>query len=260
MTVTQFHTLNGVRSAYTIVGGGQPIVVVHGWGANISLMQPLADALVPHGFQVFAPDMPGFGESAPPDQAWTMDDYARYLIAFLDTHQLERVDYIGHSFGGRLGLMLGADYPQRINKMVLIDSAGIPPRRAIGSQMRLSAYKTIRDGLYRIGAKTTADTLRAWYVNRYGSPDYKETSGAMRDTFVNVIGQDLRPVAARVRVSTLLLWGEADLETPLWMGKALEQIIPDAGLVTFPGAGHYSYLERLPDTVRIIKHFFRQTS
>ena len=83
-------------------------------------------------------------------------------------------------------------------------------------------------------------------------------AGPLQATFVRVVEQDLLPYAARVARPTLLIWGDRDADTPLWMGRQLEQTIPDAGLVVFQGAGHFSYLERLPDYVRIVHHFFSQ--
>jgi pimeloyl-ACP methyl ester carboxylesterase len=80
----------------------------------------------------------------------------------------------------------------------------------------------------------------------------------MRETFVKVVNEDLLPYAARVQPATLLFWGDQDQDTPLWQGQLLEKTIPDAGLVVWEGAGHYSYLDRLADTVRVIDHFFKQ--
>ena len=80
----------------------------------------------------------------------------------------------------------------------------------------------------------------------------------MRETFVKVVNEDLRPYAKRVKPSTLLFWGDKDEDTPLWQGRELENLIPDAGLVVYAGAGHYSYLERLNETVNTVDYFFRQ--
>ncbi len=253
-----FTTINGVKTAEYITGlsDGIPVLALHGWGANISLMQPLADALARQGFRVFVPDMPGFGQSDPPPVTWNVSDYAHWVIAYLDAHGLAQVHLIGHSFGGRLGLILGADYASRLHRLALIDSAGVPPRRPLGSRLRLNIYKAIRDGLYKIGMKSTADNLRAWYTNRYGSADFK-SAGVLRETFVKVVNENLLPYAARISVPTLLIWGDADDDTPLWQAKMLEKTIPDAGLVTFAGAGHYSYLEHLAETTRILDHFFK---
>jgi pimeloyl-ACP methyl ester carboxylesterase len=70
-----------------------------------------------------------------------------------------------------------------------------------------------------------------------------------------VIHEDLSSYAQRIQASTVLIWGDRDADTPLWQGRRLEQLIPDAGLIVFQGAGHFAYLERLNDTIRIVDHF-----
>jgi pimeloyl-ACP methyl ester carboxylesterase len=185
-------------------------------------------------------------------------DYARFVVDYLDATGLDRVYLFGHSFGGRLGLILGSDYTDRIIKMTLADSAGVMTPTPVSIRARLAAYKGIRDGLYRIGAKSLADRLRTAYNARYGSADFHQAGGVMRDVFVKVVNQDLLPHAARVKVPVLLFWGDKDEDTPLWQGQLLEKTIPDAGLVVHSGTGHYSYLERLPDMVRVMDFFFKQ--
>jgi pimeloyl-ACP methyl ester carboxylesterase len=240
-----------------INGGGIPVVMLHGWGADLTLMQPLAERLAPLGCTVYLFDLPGFGATPPPPSAWSVPDYAACVIETLDALNLGQVHLIGHSFGGRISIVIGAEHPERVVKLALIDSAGVPNPPKPSTQARLSIYKAIRDGLYGIGAKGAADRLRAWYGKHYGSSDYNAVSGIMRETFVKVVNQDLIPYAERITAPTLLLWGENDQDTPLWQAKRLEAAIPDAGLITFPGAGHYSYLERPAETVRILDHFFK---
>jgi pimeloyl-ACP methyl ester carboxylesterase len=163
----------------------------------------------------------------------------------------------GHSFGGRLALILGAEHGKRIKKMALSDAAGIRPKEAFWPSVRLKSYKAIRDAMVKIGLKNLAERLRGAYNKRYGSADYNAVSGVMRQTMVNVVNEDLLDYAARVQASTLLFWGSKDEDTPLWMGQRLEKTIPDAGLIVHEGAGHYAYLERLAETVRVMDYFFR---
>lgn len=96
--------------------------------------------------------------------------------------------------------------------------------------------------------------LQEQYYQRFASEDYL-SAGPLRETFLRVIEQDLSDYAARIQAPTVLVWGDHDQDTPLWQGRRLEQIIPDAGLIVFQGAGHFSYLERLEDFVRITRHF-----
>lgn len=263
-----FYELNGLRVAAvhhtpstasaTAPASAQPIPVVllHGWGASSDLMLPVAERLYPLGYTVYTLDLPGFGASDIPPNTWSIHDYAKFIIAFLDQLAIERVHLVGHSFGGRISLVLGADYPQRVAKLALADSAGVPTPQSGSTQLRLRAYRAVRQSLERVGAKGSAAKLRSWYNNRYGSSDLKG-AGALRETFLRVVNEDLRPYAARVAAPTLLFWGDQDEDTPLWQGEALEKLIPDAGLIVYPGAGHYSYLDRLPEFVRTLDHFFK---
>lgn len=254
----QFITVNGIKTAYIVKGEGIPILMLHGWGASIDLLLPLAEALAKQGYACTMPDMPGFGQTEPPPQAWSVHEYAEFVMAFADACDLETFHLFGHSFGGRLGLILGAEQSERIRKMVLADAAGIRSKTPLMTQIRLSVYKGIRDGLKTVGLRGLSDSLRGWYSKRYGSADFQAVSGVMRETMVKVVNEDLRHYAPRVKPSTLLLWGDMDEDTPLWQGKQLEATIPDAGLIVYEGAGHYSYLDRLHDAARVISYFFKQ--
>lgn len=259
-TPIAFTLINQVKIAERVDGpenAAHAVVLLHGWGAEIKLVWPLAERLVAQGHRCFALDLPGFGQSDLPPQPWSVQDYADLVIAYLDAHGLERPHIFGHSFGGRLGLVLGAHHPQRVQKLMLANSAGIRAQQSRPVQLRQGAYRVLRNALTRMGARSLADALRERYNARFGSPDFQQTSGVMRETFVKVVSEDLRNVAARVQAPTLLLWGDQDDATPLWQGKILEETIPDAGLVVHEGAGHYSYLDRLAETARIMDYFMK---
>lgn len=249
--------IDGIGINQKIQGEGAPIVLLHGWGANIELLQPLADRLNHLGYKTYMIDLPGFGESADPPEPYTIFDYANFCIQYLDYHNLDQVYLFGHSFGGRLGLILGSDYADRIKGMTLSDSAGIKTKSPVHQQLRLKAYQFVRDGLYSVGAKSIADSLRETYNKRYGSTDFQQVSGVMRQTFVNVVNQDLLDYARRVSVPTILVWGDKDQDTPLWQGKKLEESIPDAALIIHKGAGHYAYLDFPDKTARIMDALFQ---
>ena len=80
----------------------------------------------------------------------------------------------------------------------------------------------------------------------------------MRKTFVRVINLDLTELYGKIRASTLLIWGDADTETPLWMGREMEKRIPDAGLVTFEGGTHFAYLEQIGRFITIAQQFLKE--
>jgi pimeloyl-ACP methyl ester carboxylesterase len=255
-TPRTFLTVDGLQVAHAVFGdSGTPVLALHGWGASVDLIAPLASRLASKGLRVYVPDLPGFGQTPPPPLAWSVHDYAAFVLRYLDANELEKVHLFGHSFGGRLSLVLGAAHPARIRKIVLADSAGVPPRRDPFADARLRLYKGIREGLKNVGMTGFSEQLRNWYNQHYSSADFK-SAGVLRDTFVKVVNEDLLPYAARISAPTLLLWGADDEDTPLWQGQQLEQTIPDAGLVVYENAGHYSYLDKLPDVTRTLEYFY----
>jgi len=249
--------LNGVKVAYHIIGQGVPVMMLHGWGASAELILPLAKKLAPLGYTAHILDMPGHGASPEPPSAWSVMDYAQLVVAYMQHQAINRAHLFGHSFGGRVSIVLGAEYPQYVNKMVLADAAGIRPKTPLSKQIRLSVYKSIRDGLKTIGFHGLSDQLRGWYNKKYASADFLATSGIMRETFLRVVNQDLSEYAKKIKAPTLLIWGEKDQDTPLWQAKQLENLIPDAGLVVYPNAGHYSYLEYPDQTAQAMHALFQ---
>jgi pimeloyl-ACP methyl ester carboxylesterase len=220
--------------------GDLPIVVLHGWGAHIEAVAPILAAL-DGAPDLIALDLPGFGESEPPEQAWDVDSYARFMIHFLDELGVERAHLVGHSHGGRVSIALAADEPQRVGRLLLIDSAGLRPKRGWKYRRRVAVAK-----LGRLIAKVGGGPGRRLQERmrvRVASRDYLEASEAMRGTFRAVVSADLVGRLPRIVASTLLVWGDQDEDTPLWMAHRMEELIPDAGLVVLEGAGHYSYAD-----------------
>jgi pimeloyl-ACP methyl ester carboxylesterase len=228
------------RKAPDATPGDLPIVILPGWGAHIEAVSPILAAL--NGApDLIALDLPGFGESEPPEQAWDVDAYARFMVHFLDELGVERAHLIGHSHGGRVSIALAADEPERVGRLMLVDSAGIPPKRGWRYRRRVAVAKLGR-AIAKIGGapgRRLQERMRA----RVASRDYLEASEAMRGTFRAVIAADLSDRLPRIGAPTLLVWGDQDADTPLWMAHRMEQLIPDAGLVVLEEAGHYSYAD-----------------
>jgi pimeloyl-ACP methyl ester carboxylesterase len=233
-----------VRYVRRKAGGGQPgdlpIVVLHGWGAHIEAVAPILAAL-DGAPDLIALDLPGFGESEVPEQAWDVDSYARFMIHFLDELGVDRAHLVGHSHGGRVSIALAADEPERVGRLLLIDSAGLRPKRGWKYRRRVAVAK-----LGRVIAKVGGGPgrrLQERMRTRVASRDYLDASEAMRGTFRAVVSADLSDRLSSIQASTLLVWGVHDEDTPLWMARRMEELIPDAGLVVLEGAGHYSYAD-----------------
>jgi len=250
-------SIDGLSVGVQVVGQGIPVLLLHGWGQEIASFLPIGERLAPHGFACHILDLPGFGTSDTPPEPWDVPRYAQFIMTYLDYAELSKVNLIGHSFGGRLSIVLGADYPNIVDKIVLTDSAGVRPTPSV----RMRAYYATRRVIFTLlkipGLHLLEPPTRRWFQHKFGSPDYQNTlqDPVFAETFKRVINQDLVPYAKRIQHPTLLIWGENDNATPLSDAKILEAAIPDAGLVVFDGAGHYAYLEQPDYFVRIVSHF-----
>ena len=253
-----FAEIDGIKLHYEEVGSGTLAVLLHGWGAEGSLFSPLAEVLSSK-YRVIMPDFPGFGQSAEPSCPWSVSEYAaliRSLILWLGGEGQE-VLLLGHSFGGRICIVLASDdaLPFQIRQMILTGSAGILPKRSMGYRLRVGLYKTGRKLLHSRLGRTIFPGAEEKLRRCMGSEDYQRASAVMRQTLVRVVNEDLTALLPRIQASTLLIWGENDEATPPSDGKKMEQLIPDAGLVLIPSAGHYAYLDRPNYFYRVVRSF-----
>ncbi len=245
-----FTEIDNLKIAYQVAGSGTPIVLLHGWGGEANSFKPVFDWLS-SSYQVYALDLPGFGLSELPPAAWDASDYAKFLSAFFHKLNINKAHLIGHSYGGRISIVLAAEEPEKVEKLILVDSAGIIPRRTAKYYIRIGFAKIGRVMRYcgTLGDKL-ADSISQWV----GSKDYRE-AGPMRSTMVKSVNQNLRPLLSKIQASTLLIWGENDTDTPVSFGKIMEKEIPDAGLIVLKDAGHFSYLDQLPQFCEIVTKF-----
>lgn len=227
------------------------MVVLHGWGASIEAVHPIVAGLAPVA-TVHALDLPGFGQSDPPPEPWGVEDYQAFLAAFMDALSIGPATLIGHSNGGRIAIRMAATEPARVMRLVLVDSAGVRPRRTLRWYRRVAMAKIGKHAARLLGAP--GERLRDALVGRAGSADYL-AAGAMRPTLVRLVNSDLREHMPDVAVPTLLIWGANDTDTPVAAAREMERLIPDAGLVVLEGAGHYSYLDQSARFAKIVSHF-----
>lgn len=249
--------IDGIKINYERQGTGEDILVLHGWGASIKTMRPVIDALV-LGFCVTAVDFPGFGGSDMPPDTYGVPEYMDIVYRLLKLLGIKKTHIICHSFGGRVAVMLAAKHPDTTGKIVFTGAAGLIKRRSLKRRLRTFAYKTAK----RINrGRVIKRVLKALgkdvgsYVKNAGSADYKALPENMKKVFVRIVNLDLKSFLPYIKSPSLLIWGENDTETPLKFGRIMEKLIPDAGLVVFPGAGHYAYLEYSGRFNHIVKTF-----
>lgn len=246
----KFIEIANLKIAYQVKGSGTPIVLLHGWGAEANTFRYVIDQLS-STHQIYALDLPGFGLSEIPSEAWDASDYARIISTFFDQLNIDKVHLIGHSYGGRISIVLAAEQPERVNKLILVDSAGIIPPRTVKYHIQISLVKIGRL-IRKCGAlgRRLADAI----ANRVGSKDYKQ-AGPMRATLVKSVNQNLRSILPNITAATLLIWGENDTDTPISFGKIMQDEIPNAELIILKDAGHYSFLDKPKEFCKSVEAF-----
>lgn len=247
--------IEGIRINYDVKGTGNPILFLHGWGADIKLFYPIMEA-VSESCQAIALDLPGFGGSSEPCTSWSVDDYVDFVIRFLDYIDAKPAAVIGHSFGGRIMIKaLSKDLLPFCEKAIFIDAAGIKPKKTIKQRISLFSYKLCKRILSLPPvSKAFPEALEKLRKSR-GSADYNNATPIMRQTLVKVVNEDLTELLPEIKVPSLLIWGTADTATPISDGEAFERLIPDAGLVRIEGAGHFSFLQAPELCIRVIRSF-----
>lgn len=238
---------------YEQAGSGQPVLLLHGWGCSTELWQGVL-AHLSQRFLVTAIDFPGHGKSGfPPESGWSVEDYMRLTAELIQALHLEGCTIIAHSFGARVAIKLANTHPQLVGRMVFTGGAGIRPKRGVKYYIRTYTFKALKALTYILpGGQTLRDKLRG----RFGSSDYKALPASMRATFSKVVGEDLTPALAGIQAETLLIWGDNDQETPLWMGQTMEKHIKGSALIVLPGS-HFVYLEQLPRFLQIVDAFLK---
>lgn len=244
-------TIDGVLLNYRDVGNGLPVVLLHGWGSDISSFSRLERDLSA-GFRVISLDLPGFGNSASPPGVWSLIDYCHLVEHFLKFLNLVHPVLIGHSFGGRISIVLGAK--GIAGKLILVNSAGVPSKKSLIYYCKVYFYKSAKFCLKILPAQLQARLLER-LQQKFGSSDYRNAAPLLRQILVKVVNEDLSPLLPQIKVPTLLMWGDSDQTTPLYQAKIMEKRIPDSGLVVLKNAGHYCYLDKPQEFYTIVNHF-----
>lgn len=248
-------TYNGIRLHYTITGAGQPLFLLHGWGCNIETFNVVRPFLEQH-FRVVTVDFAGFGHSEEPRQVWGVEEYTRSVEAIAQEEQIESPILVGHSFGGRVSIVFASRNKTR--KVVLVDAAGVKPKRSFKYYRKVYTFKLLKRLAPIVLGRERAEKLINERRAKAGSSDYNNASPMMRAILSKVVNEDLCHLMPRIEAPTLLFWGERDTATPLSDAKKMERLIPDAGLVTVAGAGHFSFLENTPLFIKVLKSFLNK--
>lgn len=257
--------VEGLSVHYHVMGPekGRPLVLLHGYISSAyswrSVWRKLSGP-----FRLYIPDLPGYGASAAPQEAWTVDSYARFLDRFFAAAGLERASVVGAQMGGSIAAGFAARHPGRVDKLVLMAAGGMGEERTNMWLYKLVSSPVVGAAIVRsFPRRMFARRLRAGYVRKDVADDevvntyfdaFKKTGHIQTRLGLQVresYGRDFKRFGQLVKqiVSpTLLIWGENDPLVPLSTGRKFEEAITGAKLVTIANCGDFPH-EEYPDEV-----------
>lgn len=223
------------------------ILILHGWTYQVEKWTPFIKSLEEKGFNVNFLKIPGLTEKL--DKVWNIDNYVTWLSEKIGNN--EKVVLIGHSNGGRISLCFALKYPQKVKQLILIDSAGIYHN---GLPIRLKRF--LFKSVAKIGRKITqSETLRKALYKLSREGDYEKASPEVRQTMVNLITFDISGFLDKVKVPTLIIWGQHDTITPLKDGKLMHQLISGSTFKIIKNARHSPQFTNTEEVTQIIYEY-----
>ena len=244
---------------YKITGeGDETVVILQGWGTDLGVYDSVASS-INEKYRVVQFDLPGFGGSDEPREAWNVDAFADFFCKFMEALEIRKAILIGHSYGGRVIIKLAAreSLPFEIDRIVLIDSAGVLPKRSFSQKMKIRRYKILKKILnLKLVYFLFPELIDDWR-SRQGSADYRNATPMMRNCLVMAVNEDLTPLLPKIKQETLLIWGDKDTATPIGDAKIMDEMIPNSGLAVIPGTGHFSFLEQPVIFRNIMRAYFQ---
>jgi pimeloyl-ACP methyl ester carboxylesterase len=259
---------NGIRTNYLESGSGDDhVVLVHGSGPGVTSYANWRLVLPELGkhFHCVAPDMVGFGYSdRPSDVKYGLDTWADQTLGVMDALGLDKAHLIGNSFGGGIALRLATQHPDRVQKLVLMGSMGVPFEITEGLDAVWGYDGTLEGmrkvmGYFAYDPALTSDELAQVRYEGATQPGFQESFSSMfpapRQRWVEAMTvpeDEIRALPHRA----LIVHGREDKVIPLSNSYQLEQLLDNADLAVFSHCGHWSMIERTADFNRLVRDFF----
>ncbi len=209
------------------------IVFLHGWGMNQNCFDKVVSNLG-NSNNILSLDFFGFGKSSEGREYFDTYEYAYYVYCLLKKLKMNSVILFGHSFGGRVALLLSSIFDINIEYLVLTSSAGVN-YFDFKKEIRILKYKVCK---FLVKHKL----IRRDVLLKFGSDDYKKCNDISRSIFVKVVNQDLKKHLKKVNSKTLLVWDKKDKITPYKICKVLNKNIVSSQVVLFKSGGHFTFL------------------
>lgn len=252
-------SVDEVDMVFRVGGNGAPLLILQGIDDGFELL-PYQDGLAKN-FRVLLPSLPGFGRSKLPKWMDNVDDLSYFLLDFIEKLNVGPVGLLGASFGGWVAAEMAVRCQHYVSRLVLVDAFGIkisqPWVRDIADIFVLSHDELVQLAWH--------DPEGAKHMKVPGTPGLSQEDlleSLRRRQTIHMLGWSpfmhnpkLLRRLARIRIPTLLLWGESDRVVSLEYGRAYNKAIPGSQFRTIPRAGHYPYRERPEEFVRTVTEF-----
>lgn len=256
----------GIRTNYHDLGTGAPVLMIHGSGPGVSAWANwrLVMPAIARRARVIAPDMVGFGfTERPAGQRYEMDVWVEQAVGLLDALGLAQVDLVGNSFGGALSLALAIRHPQRVRRLVLMGSAGVPFKLTPGLDAvwgytpSIEAMRCLLD-IFAFDRRLVTDELAQLRYEASIRPGFQEAFAEMfpapRQRWVEALCSSEASIRALPH-ETLVVHGREDRVIPLSNALTLSDWIPRAQLHVYPQCGHWTQIEHAARFARLVSEF-----
>lgn len=216
------------------------VLFLHGWGSNSPLWFNSCASLAKKGFTLYFLDLPGFGKSQSTQNALTLDDYSYAVMEFMIKLGLKKTHIVGHSFGGKIGIKLTAESPELVKTLTLVDASGLPHPSA-STDMKITLAKFAKPFF----GPRFMHPLRDRLIRRFASEDYTAFP-QLKQTFINIVNQDVKRELHLIKRPTLIIWGKDDANsyTPVTDAEMMHHTIMNSKLEIIDKAGHYCFLDQ----------------
>lgn len=252
-------TLDDITIYYEKYGNKEKtILILPGWGNTRESFHHIINYFK-EDYSIYILDYPALGQSPIPPKTLTIYDYTELIIKFMNHNNIKNPIIIAHSFGGRITTLLTGFYKIKIDKIILIDIAGIKPKKTIKKFLREKIYKILRH-LIKLFPKKRQEILRQHLLKIFGSSDYNALPLQMKETFKNIVNEDLTKYFQFVDSEALIIWGENDQDTPIKDAYKIKKLIKNSALITISKASHYSYLQYPYLINKIIYEFIKESN
>ncbi len=219
------------------------LFILHGWTYQTATWDALRAELTARGIEHTFLLIPGLTDGTNP--VWTLDDYVAWLKEKTAAH--EKFILYGHSNGGRISLAFTAKYPEKVARLILEDSAGIPPRG-----LRKLKRDAFRKSAELAGRFIEFEKLRGVFRKAIRASDYAKATPEMRKTMSNLVAVDLGKILDQIKCPTLIIWGAKDATTPLSAGKIIHEGIRGSRIVIIPDARHSPHITHAKEVADLI--------